>query len=249
MQHGCGDWRFDGLLSTSHNHDWYYCSPRLARCRFTHVGKFLRPMVALSDVAGAPCQETIHVVRASTASAEYLSRQAFLTSVLQHPSVTPAIDYRLSGPTKYLVFPRLSLKPISAVEPGTLNGQRLGIVLDLLQVLQALHQRGFVHRQIDPQHIWADATGRLVVTGFGRCVPVGTPPANDRWSEASDGTRVQLAEPADDIYSLGGWVVHWLGPTARQTPLVRAMRAENPMDRPSATELLAILQPMLAAAA
>ena len=290
MQHGSGDWRLDGLITASHNHAWYYCSPSPGRCRFSHVGKFLRPMVNGDQLArdqvpagqaAMPGHEADGHVdgrrAAANLSTEYLARQAFLTSVLKYPPVTPAIDYRLSGPSKYLVFPRLSLKPIAAVEfwhrhnlsyrsgdsrevcrtGDSLQVWRLGILIDLLQVLQAIHQMGFVHRQVDPQHILVDASGRLVVTGFGRCLPVGTPVAADGRS-AQQTSRAQqtssaapsprLAGPADDIYAVGKWLIHWLGNKALDAPLVQAMLSEEPVHRPSAGELLELLRPSLAQA-
>jgi hypothetical protein len=235
-------WRLDGLLAASQEHAWYYCSPRAGVCRFTHVGKFLW---------GSPGDHT-----GGQPAVDFLSRQAFLGTVLRAPSIVPVADYRLSGPLKYVVFPRRSLRPVVSAPR---NWQPLGrypnrqpresnqggrLLSELLLVLKSIHDLGFVHGQIDARHIQLDPHGRLVLTGLGRCFPIDAANACHPHPAAflnRAGVPGQMVT-AEDIRQVGEWLIHLFGETIRNSPVVRAMLAEAPEDRPTADQLLELLR-------
>lgn len=109
------------------------------------------------------------------------------------------------------------------------------VLADLLTGLEHLHQRGFVHGDLKPDHLWVDEHGRGRILDLGLARAVGTPArgGTPRYlpPEQLAGARASVA---GDLYSLGRALQEALptpGPDLRS--LLAACVANDPRGRPS----------------
>ncbi len=144
-------------------------------------------------------------------------------------------------------FPRLLDVAGAFAQPSAITMELVGgaalsastttpsVLADLLTGLEHLHQRGFVHGDLKPDHLWVDERGRGRILDLGLARPVGTPArgGTPRYMppEQLAGARASVA---GDLYSLGRALQEALptpGPDLRA--LLAACVANDPRARPS----------------
>jgi serine/threonine protein kinase len=155
-----------------------------------------------------------------------------------HPGIVRVLRYFAANDTAYMVMEYESGEPLDRwlasrepIDAGTL--QR--IVRPLLDGLEAIHNAGFLHRDIKPRNIYMRADGSPVLLDFGSARRVGgqgqeqlltavvTPgfaPAEQYQPDGSQG-------PWSDLYSLAG-VMYWLVTGHLPTESLARLR-EDPM--------------------
>jgi serine/threonine-protein kinase len=101
---------------------------------------------------------------------ERFMREASVTAQLQHPHVVSVLDVGEDRGRPYMAMELLSGKPLrehlDQASPLTLV-QKLDLMIDLCDGLQAAHDRGIVHRDIKPTNLFVSNDGGLKILDFG----------------------------------------------------------------------------------
>ncbi|MEM6957054.1 MAG: serine/threonine-protein kinase [Myxococcota bacterium] len=118
-----------------------------------------------------------------------LRREGEVARKVFHPSIVPVLDEgTLTDGTPYIVMERVHGEPMNRLlrRMGTLGvAETLVIAMRVADVLHAAHARGYVHRDVKPEHIVLDRSeGELVVhlLDFGVCAS-DTAPSGERARE------------------------------------------------------------------
>jgi tetratricopeptide (TPR) repeat protein/predicted Ser/Thr protein kinase len=179
-------------------------------------------------------------------------REAKLAARIQHPNLVGVYDYR-AGERPYLVM--------EYIEGGTL-AERLAagnappverLARELLSALRCIHSAGVLHRDVKPQNVLVDPSGRAHLTDFGiaetrdatSITRTGLVIGTERYM-APERRRGEAASERSDLYALGvllAQVAEADGAGAATWELIERLRAEDPWERPaSAAAALAELE-------
>ncbi|WP_421955067.1 protein kinase domain-containing protein [Polaromonas sp.] len=150
----------------------------------------------------------------------------------RHPSITRVLRYFRENGTAYIVMEYETGDPLKhwlARQEGLSRTTLLQLVYPLLDGLEAVHRRGFLHRDIKPDNIYIRADGSPVLLDFGSARRVSA--ERDMTSIVSPGFapfeqyhRQGKQGPWTDIYSLGA-VMYWM--TTGHKPLESASRVKQ----------------------
>ncbi|MBI2932049.1 MAG: protein kinase [Planctomycetes bacterium] len=134
-----------------------------------------------------------------------MQREAQVVAKLDHPNIVRLYDVREDALVMELVQgQRLQLDRLALPE-------RLRVIEDVARAVHAAHEHGVVHRDLKPDNILMEPSGRVVLTDFGLAHLADARSRLTR-SGAAVGTPLYMApeqirgEPADgraDVYSLG----------------------------------------------
>ncbi|MBP2703422.1 protein kinase [Microbispora sp. RL4-1S] len=144
--------------------------------------------------------------------------EARAMATVNHPGVVDVYDYGVTdvpgdGPTAYLVMRFVDGEPLDRLltRLGRIRPEpAMELIAQAAAALQAVHERGIVHRDIKPGNLLVRSDGTLVLTDFG----IARADANSRLTDAGMvlGTAAYCAPeqaegapvtPAVDIYALG----------------------------------------------
>ena len=194
-------------------------------------------------------------------------REARALALLSHPNIVAVFDCGREEGESYLVLEYVDGGPLSRLGPQPPR-RALEVVSEVLDALRYAHERGIVHRDVKPENILLDASGRVKVADFGIARMVG--PDARGWTITAEGAAVgtphymapevlQGAEPDPrmDVYSTGV-VLHQLvtgrlpigdfepvaGPIGRI--VARALAPEPGRRYPSAAEMASDVRAALA---
>jgi serine/threonine protein kinase len=99
-------------------------------------------------------------------------RESYATNAVEHPGVVKVEDGEVDeNGCVFLVMELLEGEPLSAVAKAA--GGRLSasevvpLMCDVLEVLEAAHQKGLVHRDIKPENLFLTSDGSIKVLDFG----------------------------------------------------------------------------------
>lgn len=181
--------------------------------------------------------------------AEFLDEGQRL-AMLAHPGVVRVINFFEGNGTAYLVMDYVAGQTLEA---RLAQGQRLeesrvrGLALKLLSALQAVHDGGLLHRDINPSNIMLRDDGEPVLIDFGAArselaqrTRAVTSVVTDGYSPVEQyGTLANVQGPWTDLYALGATLYHL---ATGQRPLSaqsrqQAMFEGEPDPLPSATTL------------
>jgi hypothetical protein len=148
-------------------------------------------------------------------AAQRFQREARAAAQIHHPHVCPVYDVGEQDGRPYVVMaflPGPTLAQRLAAGRFEDLGETVGIALQLLDGLAAVHALGVVHRDLKPGNVIFDAAGRAVLTDFGLARPDGDPPLTSAHSvlgtpsymapEQAAGQLDRIG-PGTDLYSLG----------------------------------------------
>ena len=142
----------------------------------------------------------------------FLAEARAMASV-QHPGVVAIHDFHGDEAGAYLVMEFVNGEPLSRVLARVRRlspRDTMDLVGQVARALQAVHDRGIVHRDVKPANLLIRADGTVVVADFG--IALGTAHTALTSSGAILGTPAylapeqvlgQAASPRSDVYALG----------------------------------------------
>jgi streptogramin lyase len=149
-----------------------------------------------------------------------MSRRRFLTearaaSAVEHPNVLPVHDAGVADGRAYLVMRYVAGDDLRTLvrRDGPLRTDRAaGITLRLGEALDAIHQVGYVHRDVKPQNVLLDADGHVYLSDFGlakEAMATSGPTTSKQWVGtldyvAPEQIRGERVDARADVYALGG---------------------------------------------
>ena len=121
-----------------------------------------------------------------------------------------------AGPAPVVAYPFVDGEPLdgwllTAHPDGAPVDVALAVVRDIADALSFLHEAGFVHRCVSPEHVIIEADGRAKLIGLGNAVRRGSPPRpHETWfDERYSAPEIETEEsgrfngPRADVYGLG----------------------------------------------
>lgn len=145
-----------------------------------------------------------------------------------HPQIPSLLGYFEDEGCLYLIQQYIEGKNLKQLleHQGAFSGEQIEqILLHLLPVLQYIHERGVIHRDIKPDNIMhIPGTGKYVLIDFGVAKPIPDP------AKELSGTvlgspgfapyeqmRLGIATPSGDLFSLGASCFYLLSQTSPST--------------------------------
>lgn len=174
------------------------------------------------DQLNTPCivkQLTLKALGASPNAVQLFRTEAKQLQTLGHHSQLPdLLAYFQEGEYLYLVHQLIEGKTLlEQLKQGTFSeAQVRNFLLDLLPVLQVVHDQGVVHRDLKPENILQDTQGHYILIDFGIAQFLNENQALQQpTSSRSIGYRPpeQLqgqASPVSDLFGLGATCFHLL---------------------------------------
>jgi eukaryotic-like serine/threonine-protein kinase len=183
---------------------------------------------------------------------------ARVAAAIGHPGAVALHDVLLDGDRLYVVTELVEALTLDELleRHGRLPPRRVaGIGLDVLEVLEAVHQAGLAHLDLQPASLLVTPDGATRVAGVG--LAAVAPPSRPTPLPAPEQTLGELAGPPADLWALGAVMClaveggpasalheeplrcEHAGPLA---PVVEALLARTPSLRPPADEVRRQLQ-------
>jgi len=123
------------------------------------VTKRIVAIKLLSDKGRALGQDGADMVREARALAE-----------IDHPNVVGVLDCGVEGDRAFVVMEFMTGQTLAAMlqERGPLSARdAVALVIQALEGLHAVHERGIVHRDVKPSNLMVDRRGTVKVVDFG----------------------------------------------------------------------------------
>jgi serine/threonine-protein kinase len=140
-------------------------------------------------------------------------REAQSAASLAHPNIVNVYDVGQDGDLNYIVMEYIegvNLKDMINKEAPLPTQQALEITAQICDAIGYAHSRGLIHRDIKPQNILIDRSGRVKVTDFGIAKSQGDMTLTQTGITlgtvhyfSPEQAKGQPATPQSDIYSIG----------------------------------------------
>lgn len=156
-----------------------------------------------------------------------IKREVRLLSQLNHPNVVRAFDYGEAHGVRYVAFEDLNGETLDVWlgREGAMDfHDSCRFALDIAEGLKVLHEQGIVHRDVCPETIWIDHSGRAKLLEFGAAKDTSAESGDEAEGLTTDSTVIgrydymspeQAKDPravtaASDLFSLGATLYHCL---------------------------------------
>ena len=140
-----------------------------------------------------------------------------LSSQISHPNLLKMVDYDSNTDLQALLMedaPGGSLADrLAKVPPGTpavSPNEAIRLATQIADGLDALHSRGYVHGDLQPDNIFLDEQGQVKLGGLGKAKQPGyasdlfpSPPADSDYASPEQKAGARNLAYASDIYALG----------------------------------------------
>jgi serine/threonine-protein kinase len=144
---------------------------------------------------------------------ERFNQEARAVAKLSNPNVVAVIDAGEDGGRPYIVFEYVKGETLKQRigRIGALDAtEALAYAIEVAQALEVAHDRGMVHRDVKPQNVLIDSTGRAKLTDFGISRQLDEEGMTGEGKVigttdyvAPEQAMGQPVDPRSDVYSLG----------------------------------------------
>lgn len=126
------------------------------------------------DRSGILVAKMINLDKCNDEEVETLIRTVCWTRGLRHKNLLPIISTFLDHQKLWIVSPHYDLGSAATLsEPVGLEERQIAFVIrEVLQGIEYLHERGFIHRAVNASHILMSSDGRVCLTGMKYSVNV-----------------------------------------------------------------------------
>jgi tetratricopeptide (TPR) repeat protein len=141
-----------------------------------------------------------------------LAREFQILASLRHPNIIDVIDYGFDDDRRpYFTMDYIpGARTLLEVGSGRSLLERIDLIVQMLQALGYLHQRGVVHRDLKPDNVLVTPSGQVKVLDFGLALSMDARTRSDPLGAvgtlrymAPEILRDQLPDARADIYSAG----------------------------------------------
>jgi serine/threonine-protein kinase len=135
--------------------------------------------------------------------------EAALLRKLDHPGIVKGLDAGEHEGNLFLVMEHVDGRSLGQriAESGALGvREALGLIRQVADALGYLHREGYLHRDVKPDNVLVDKTGRAKLCDLGFVVPVGVASASATGTEGYRSPEQAAGEEqkvGTDIYALG----------------------------------------------
>jgi serine/threonine protein kinase len=130
---------------------------------------------------------------------------------LDHPNILPILDFGVDGERPFIVSDPASGRSLADIVAAGRPAEReaLSLIRSVFSGLEHAHSRGVLHREINPQNVFTDASGQVLLAGFGVAHPVSQPRVREEGAVV--GASLYLAPESlagehseqSDLYAVG----------------------------------------------
>ena len=150
-------------------------------------------------------------------------REIKATARLRHPTIVPLLDSGEDDDTQFLVMGLIEGRDLVAcAQDGLTPVDACVLMREICLAIQFAHEQGILHRDIKPQNVLIDGTGKPLIVDFGLArlegrdshltktgTALGTP-AYMPPEQVTAGRGDEL-DARSDVYSLGATLYHLIG--------------------------------------
>lgn len=106
------------------------------------------------------------------------ARELGILAGLDHPGVVRVLGAEEGGGRSCIVMELVEGEPLLAfAEDGRLDArERVELFCQACDAVHAVHQRGVIHRDVKPEHLLVDRSGRVRLIDFGLAIALGAAP-------------------------------------------------------------------------
>lgn len=140
---------------------------------FERLGGGTTSIVYAATEDGSPRVVALKMIAADLAdereTRERFLREARVTANLRHPNIVSVLDVGEDNGRPFIVMERLRGVglPVYLQSAAITLDQRLDLMRQLCDGLQAAHDSGVIHRDIKPSNLFIEPDGRLKILDFG----------------------------------------------------------------------------------
>jgi tetratricopeptide (TPR) repeat protein len=138
-----------------------------------------------------------------------MRREAALLARLEHPGIARLLDTgQLANGQPFLVMELVEGEPLEAYARGKTQAEKLRLLQEICEAIEAAHRALIAHRDIKPSNILVNAEGKPKLIDFGISKPVddGAQTVDTRLTPryaSPEQLRGEVIRTSTDIYSLG----------------------------------------------